>query len=187
MQQLTEVGQPLASTVRIGFLLSEGFDFYALAAALEPLRIANEVARCEVCQWQIISLGGRPLKASNGISTATVELSQAKPLDILIVCPGDEMRSHTGTQHLRHRVSGPKVRCAAKQMTWWLPTVDDHADLPVGQIKCVHAPASVSEQVKKTLALFPPSTSHLLEVSELATLIGVSRQLLERLFAHRPH
>jgi len=35
MQQLTEVGQPLASTVRIGFLLSEGFDFYALAAALE--------------------------------------------------------------------------------------------------------------------------------------------------------
>ncbi|EJT85740.1 hypothetical protein PPS11_03250 [Pseudomonas putida S11] len=68
-----------------------------------------------------------------------------------------------------------------------MPTVDDHADLPVGQIKCVHAPASVSEQVKKTLALFPPSTSHLLGVSELATLIGVSRQLLERLFAHRPH
>lgn len=88
MQQLTEVGQPLASTVRIGFLLSEGFDFYALAAALEPLRIANEIARCEVCQWQIISLGGRPLRASNGISTATVELEPGKTAGYTHCLPG---------------------------------------------------------------------------------------------------
>ena len=42
MQQLTEVGQRLTSAVRIGFLLSEGFDFYALAAALEPVTVVVE-------------------------------------------------------------------------------------------------------------------------------------------------
>lgn len=92
MQQLTETSENLASAVRIGFLLAEGFDFYALAAALEPLRQANDVARCVVCEWQILSLEGRPLKANNGIVTATVQLSQAKPLDVLILCLGRELQ-----------------------------------------------------------------------------------------------
>ncbi|EOG3619419.1 TPA: hypothetical protein ACNV18_000713 [Pseudomonas putida] len=92
MQQLTETSEKLASAVRIGFLLAEGFDFYALAAALEPLRQANDVARCVVCEWQILSLEGQPLKANNGIVAATLQLSQAKPLDVLILCLGSELQ-----------------------------------------------------------------------------------------------
>ncbi len=187
MQQLTEVGQRLTSAVRIGFLLSEGFDFYALAAALEPLRVANEMARCDVCEWQILSLAGRPLKASNGIATATVELNQAKPLDVLILCLGNEMPSRTGAPQLRHPVSSPMMRSAAAQVMWLLPAVDDQANLPAGHIRYVHAPGSVSEQVQKTLTLITPLTSRLLGISELAALIGVSRPVLERLFVHCPH
>lgn len=187
MQQMTEVDQRLASVVRVGFLLSEGFDFYALAAALEPLRVANEVAGCDVCEWQILSLAGRPLKGSNGIATATVELNQAKPLDVLILCLGNEMKSRTGSPQLRLRASRPMMRSATGQVTWLLPAFDDQADLPAGHIRYVHAPGSVSEQVQKTLALITPSTSRLLEIRELAALIGVSRPVLERLFALRPH
>lgn len=138
MQHLTEVAQQRVSTVRIGFLLSEGFDFYALAAALEPLRLANEVARCAVCQWQILSLSGWSLKASNGIATATVELSQAKPLDVLIVCRGDEMGSGTGALQPRHRVSRPTMRRSVGQVTWLLPPLPIRQTcLPVTSGMCI--------------------------------------------------
>ena len=36
MQQLTETSENLASAVRIGFLLAEGFDFYALPLRWNP-------------------------------------------------------------------------------------------------------------------------------------------------------
>lgn len=91
MLQLTESGRPQSPVLRIGFWLMEAFDLYALANALEPLRLANQLAGRSVCQWQILSLDGQQLNASNGIATATTRLDQAQTLDVLILCGGDNL------------------------------------------------------------------------------------------------
>ncbi|MGV8860445.1 MAG: GlxA family transcriptional regulator [Pseudomonas sp.] len=97
MLQLTESGGPQLPALRIGFWLMEAFDLYALANALEPLRLANQLAGRNVCQWQILSLEGQQLNASNGIATATARLDQAQTLDVLILCGGENL--HTCTDH----------------------------------------------------------------------------------------
>lgn len=81
---------PQPPTLNIGFWLTPAFDFYALANALEPLRLANQLAGRSVCQWQVLSLGAGQLLASNGITTTTARLDQAHGLDVLILCGGDE-------------------------------------------------------------------------------------------------
>lgn len=55
MLQLTESCRPQPPALRIGLWLTQAFDLYAL----EPLRLANQVARRSVCQWQILSLEGQ--------------------------------------------------------------------------------------------------------------------------------
>ncbi len=97
MLQLTESCLQQPVPLHIGFWLTEAFDMYALANALEPLRLANQVAGHSVCQWQILSLQGQQLSASNGIATATTQLDQAQPLDVLILCGGESL--HTRTDH----------------------------------------------------------------------------------------
>jgi transcriptional regulator GlxA family with amidase domain len=91
MLPLTESDRHRTPVLQIGFWLVEAFDFYALANALEPLRLANQIAGRRVCQWQILSLEGQQLHASNGIATATARLDQALPLDVLILCGGDDL------------------------------------------------------------------------------------------------
>ncbi|MBA1201016.1 hypothetical protein G7009_04365 [Pseudomonas capeferrum] len=104
MRQLTETSQKTPIVLRVGFWLTEGFDFYALSAALEQLRLAKETAVYSACEWQILSLEGQPLKASNGIATATVQLSRAQPLDVLILCGGDNLHRVGNDEALRQQV-----------------------------------------------------------------------------------
>lgn len=84
MAQCADVRNNTAKVLRIGFWLTEAFDFYALASALEPLRVANELAGKTVCEWQMLSLQGAPLRASNGVTMATLALDQAQPYDVLM-------------------------------------------------------------------------------------------------------
>jgi transcriptional regulator GlxA family with amidase domain len=101
MLQLTEAGRPQPPALRIGFWLMDAFDLYALANALEPLRLANQLAGHTVCQWQMLSLDGQQLHASNGIATATARLDLAQAFDVLILCGGDHL--HLRTDHPRLR------------------------------------------------------------------------------------
>lgn len=100
MLQLTEPCRQKTPLLRIGFWLTEAFDLYALANALEPLRLANQMAGRSVCEWQILSLEGQNLNASNGIATATSRLDQAQPLDVLILCCGENLRAKAVHQSL---------------------------------------------------------------------------------------
>ncbi len=104
MLQLTEARRQSPAVLRIGFWLTEAFDFYALAHALEPLRLANEAAGQTVCEWQILSLQGRQLKASNGIATATRALGQAKPLDVLILCASEDLQATAEDAQVRRQL-----------------------------------------------------------------------------------
>lgn len=102
--QLTDFCHPQPPTLRIGFWLVEAFDLYALANALEPLRLANQVAGPGVCHWQILSLEGQPLSASNGIVTATTRLDQAQPLDVLILCGSENLHTRMDLPDLRQQL-----------------------------------------------------------------------------------
>lgn len=101
MLHLTESGRPQPPVLRMGFWLTDAFDFYALANALEPLRLANQLSGHSVCQWQILSLDGQQLNASNGIATATARLDQAPPFDVLILCGGDNLHLQPDHPELR--------------------------------------------------------------------------------------
>ena len=127
MLQLTEAGETTPAVLRIGFWLLEAFDLYALANALEPLRLANQVAGRDICQWQILSLHGQQLNANNGIATATSRLDQAQPLDVLILC-GDESlhlpADHSGLyQQLCHWVQQPIALGALGKAGWLLAQI----------------------------------------------------------------
>jgi transcriptional regulator GlxA family with amidase domain len=52
---------------RFVFLLLENFTFIAFASAVEPLRIANRMAGRPLYDWQVVTEGGGPVTASNGV------------------------------------------------------------------------------------------------------------------------
>ena len=52
---------------RIAFLLVPQFSMMAFSAAIEPLRSANRVSERELFEWQVLSVDGSAVMASNGI------------------------------------------------------------------------------------------------------------------------
>ena len=73
----------------IAFLLVEQFSLVALAAALEPLRLANQLSGRGLFRWHTLSLDGRPVRASNGMLVAPDGAAGGQPADALILCGGD--------------------------------------------------------------------------------------------------
>jgi transcriptional regulator GlxA family with amidase domain len=80
---------------RFGFFLVPGFSMLSLAAALEPLRMANAQAGDELYQWEFLSWDGSSVSASNHMTTApTINLDQVKSLDVLLVVAGINVASY---------------------------------------------------------------------------------------------
>lgn len=73
----------------IAFLLVEHFSLVALAAALEPLRLANQLSGRGLFRWHTQTLDGRPVRASNGMLVAPDGAARCQPADALILCGGD--------------------------------------------------------------------------------------------------
>ncbi|MGL6161908.1 GlxA family transcriptional regulator [Microbulbifer sp.] len=83
---------------RVGFLLIQNFTLVALAAAIEPLRMANQLSGRELYTWQLLSDGGsEPVKASDGVAiTPDAPIGDNRLFDIVIVVGGvDITRSFT--------------------------------------------------------------------------------------------
>jgi transcriptional regulator GlxA family with amidase domain len=76
---------------RIGFLLLPQFSMMAFASALEPLRVANRLARRDAYRWTIFSADGAPVPASNGLALpADAAAGSTDDLPMLITCAGFE-------------------------------------------------------------------------------------------------
>ncbi len=86
-----------AKPYRIGFLLVNNFTLIALASAIEPLRMANQLSGDELYTWQLISATGQPVSASDGISIAAdTSIAEKNVFDVIIVVGGvDITRSFT--------------------------------------------------------------------------------------------
>jgi transcriptional regulator GlxA family with amidase domain len=73
----------------LGFLLLENFTLFSLASAIEPLRMANQLAGRELYRWFTLSVDGGPISASDGLSvTPDGAISMPLALDMVIVCGG---------------------------------------------------------------------------------------------------
>ncbi len=93
-------------TIRIAFLLVPQFSMMGFSAAIEPLRSANRMSERQLFEWQLTSVDGKPVPASNGICVAAHRpLKELRKLDMLVVCAGLEPlqfgRSHAIHHHLR--------------------------------------------------------------------------------------
>jgi transcriptional regulator GlxA family with amidase domain len=73
---------------RFVFLLLESFTMIAFAGAVEPLRIANRMAGRTLYEWQVVSDGGGPVTASNGVVVQAEGGLEALARDVVIVVVG---------------------------------------------------------------------------------------------------
>ncbi|RLQ20658.1 helix-turn-helix domain-containing protein [Seongchinamella sediminis] len=81
--------QPQQLPQQIAFLLLPGFSMIGLAAMVDPLRWANTLQRQECYRWQMLSLGGRPVRSSNDISLmADDAIESVAGINTLVVCAG---------------------------------------------------------------------------------------------------
>ncbi|MBO9471996.1 GlxA family transcriptional regulator [Shimia sp. R10_1] len=75
----------------INFLLLPKLTMLAFSAAVEPLRIANQVTNRELYKWYLISEDGQPVTCSNGVNiTPDFALQNLSRAARLFVCAGIE-------------------------------------------------------------------------------------------------
>ena len=98
---MTPMTETTAPPYRVGFLLINNFTLVALASAIEPLRMANQLSGSELYTWQLLAAGDSPVKASDGIAiTADRGISHEQKLDVVIVVGGVDITRSFCTQEI---------------------------------------------------------------------------------------
>ncbi len=73
----------------IGFLVLPGFSMIAFTNAIEPLRMANQLAAGELYRWSVYSLEGGPVIAGDGLTAMPTRCVDEGALpEVLLVCGG---------------------------------------------------------------------------------------------------
>lgn len=81
---------------KIYFYVLPEFSMLSLCSAVEPLRMANEIAQQQLYSWQFLGEGAPTLQSSVGISLAVDDdLPAVVRNDIVFVCAGVNMQSGT--------------------------------------------------------------------------------------------
>ncbi len=74
---------------KVAFIVLERFSMIALAAAIDPLRLANRILERDLFEWTIYSLDGQPVRSSNHIDIAAdASLDLLDSADIVLVVTG---------------------------------------------------------------------------------------------------
>jgi AraC family carnitine catabolism transcriptional activator len=93
---------PAPQTRRIAFLLLPDFPQICLAAAIEPLFIANWLNGAALYRWESLSLDGKPVRASNGTSVAVDDaISEDVQFDALFLLASFDVKRQTENRKLR--------------------------------------------------------------------------------------
>jgi transcriptional regulator GlxA family with amidase domain len=78
-----------------GFLLVPNYSMIAFTSAIEPLRMANQVAGEVLYKWSVCTLDGESVKASNGVELKPDgSIDDINNLSIFFVCGGIEIADH---------------------------------------------------------------------------------------------
>ncbi len=84
------------STRNFVFLLLQNFSMMPFTAALEPLRLANRETGKDLYRWSLVSEGGQPATASNGVVVQVDSgLEELGRDDTLLVCGGVDVKAAT--------------------------------------------------------------------------------------------
>ena len=74
---------------RVGLFLAPGFSVLSLGCAIEPLRIANELAQAQLCQWSVLSVDGQNVLSDSGLMvTAQRPAWQATDCSLIVLFAG---------------------------------------------------------------------------------------------------
>ncbi|SMY10095.1 HTH-type transcriptional regulator CdhR [Flavimaricola marinus] len=75
----------------LGFLLLPRFTLLAFSAALDPLRIANQLAQKPLYRWTVFSENGQAITSSSGMDVSVHGSLDSLPKDLrLLVCSGNQ-------------------------------------------------------------------------------------------------
>jgi AraC family transcriptional regulator, glycine betaine-responsive activator len=82
---------PVADPVFVTFILLPKFTMLAFSAAIEPMRIANQLTGQVLFRWQTLSEDGKPVTCSNGVPVMVDgPVAGADPKGFVLVCSGVE-------------------------------------------------------------------------------------------------
>ncbi len=83
---------PGSSTTRgFAFLALPRFTLLAFSAAIEPLRIANQLTQQALYRWSLVSMDGRPVESSAGVRVEVDQgLEQLDRSSTIVVCSGTD-------------------------------------------------------------------------------------------------
>jgi AraC family transcriptional regulator, glycine betaine-responsive activator len=89
-----------SSLAHFAFMPLPNFTMIAFTNAIEVLRMANYLSGETLYRWSIISPGGGPVVASNGLSVDTGPMECVGRPDIVFVCGGINVQRETQPEHL---------------------------------------------------------------------------------------
>lgn len=88
--------------MRFNFLTLPDYSSVALSGAIEVLCLANQLCRQPVYSWELVSLNGASVRASNGQCVEpTAAVSKVAPADIIFVCKCTHADSSLAEEALR--------------------------------------------------------------------------------------
>lgn len=71
------------------FVLIPNFSMMAFTSAVEPLRAANRLSGSALYSWQLVSVDGEPVTASNGVRVQPDgDINSARDRAVIVVCAG---------------------------------------------------------------------------------------------------
>ena len=77
------------------FVLLENFSLAAFSNAIEPLRLANRIAKTKFYNWQLASVSGNSVECSNGISfQVSSNIQSVDAYDCLVLCSGENVKEY---------------------------------------------------------------------------------------------
>lgn len=83
--------QQLDQPIPVTFVLLHNFSLIAFSSAIEPLRIANQLAGRALFQWRVLSEDGAPVACSNGLVVRVDgAIGDTSPRAMVFVCGGVE-------------------------------------------------------------------------------------------------
>ena len=82
------------NTRTIGFLLVPQFSMIAFTSAIEPFRLANRLSGQKLYDWNLYSIDGKPVRASNDVEiSVNGPYGKARLLNAAVVCSGLDVQT----------------------------------------------------------------------------------------------
>ncbi|MED5612152.1 helix-turn-helix domain-containing protein [Pseudomonas sp. JH-2] len=163
----------------VNFLLQDGFDLFALALALEPLRQANLLAGASRLGWALLSLDGGAVRASSGLCVnCDASLAQRPPAELLVLCGPEGCRPASGDGDCASALLQLIGRSQGLALAQAVRTIlDEERSLGATQ-----AAAPPHAGLQRAIALMRAHLTRPLGMPQLAATLGLSRRQVERLF-----